>query len=66
MRLLRYFISFSLFAFLLTSYFGTFAQDDTTRFEHYRKQYAKLHDNYLRSPEDVANIAALVWYSMWM
>ncbi|MBO7542260.1 MAG: PD40 domain-containing protein [Bacteroidales bacterium] len=62
MRLLRYFISLSLFAFLLTFSFDTFAQDDTSRFEHYRKQYAKLHDNYLRSPEDVANIAALAYF----
>lgn len=62
MRSLRYFISFSLFAFMLAFSFGAFAQDDTTRFEHYRKQYAKLHDNYLRSPDDVANIAALAYF----
>lgn len=38
------------------------AQADTSRFEHYRKQYSKLHDSYLRSPQDVGNIAALAYF----
>lgn len=38
------------------------ADNDTNRFEHYRKQYTKLHENYLRSPDDVANIAALAYF----
>ncbi|MBR5028084.1 MAG: hypothetical protein IKX51_02575, partial [Bacteroidales bacterium] len=38
------------------------ADNDTNRFEHYRKQFAKLHDSYLRAPDDVANIAALAYF----
>lgn len=38
------------------------ADSDTNRFEHYKKQYTKLHDNYMLSPNDVANIAALAYF----
>ena len=40
----------------------TSANNDTNRFEHYRKVFSKLHKNYLNAPEDVANIAALAYF----
>ena len=57
----RTFIVLSLVA-LFAFPFGVSAQTDSSRFEHYRKQYAKLHDNYLHSPDDVSNIAALAYF----
>ncbi len=38
------------------------AQNDTSRYEHYRQQYTKLHNEYLRAPNDVANIAAFAYF----
>lgn len=61
MNFSRTFIAFSIVALFALS-FRVSAQTDSSRFEHYRKQYAKLHDNYLRSPEDVSNIAALAYF----
>ena len=61
MHLQRTIISVSLVALIALS-FKASAQTDTSRYDYYRKQYAKLHDNYLHSPDDVSNIAALAYF----
>lgn len=38
------------------------AAGDTNRFEHYKNEYTKLHSNYVKSPGDIASIAALAYF----
>ena len=38
------------------------AGGDTNRVVYYQQQYAKLHEKYLKSPDDIANITALAYF----
>ncbi len=53
-----------IFVLLLLACFtpALWAAGDTNRFEHYKNEYTKLHNNYVKSPNDIAAIAALAYF----